>query len=153
MELILPGVALLAFALYAGRRLARLERILVFSREHALPWYEKSDFSFSLSCEGEARAEDCVARVQAPGLAGHVEPTNVVGRFRAVWKIHARSSGAWYRTLCERILAAATEVGVDAKDLVILSSVSDPGSNHALLLDNCSFTPGAGGNGGSGVSA
>lgn len=141
MELILLGLAATALALYARHRLARIERILVFSREHALPWYEKSDFSFSLSCDGEAKARECVTRVQGPGLEARVEPTNVPGRFRAVWKLHARSSGAWYRALCERILAAATEAGVDAKDLVILSSVSDPGSSQAVLLDNCSFTP------------
>jgi hypothetical protein len=153
MELVLLGFAVPALAIYARRRLGRIERILVFSRDYALPWYEKSDFSFTLSCDGEARARDCIARVQGPGLVALVEPTNVAGRFRAVWKIHARSSGPWYRALCERILAAAAEAGIDAKDHVILSSVSDPGSSQAVLLDNCSFAPGAGGNGGPAVPA
>lgn len=138
MEWVIIALALPALSLYARRRLAAIERILVFSRDHALPWYERGDFEFRLSFDAEADAAAATEQVQGPGLSHAIEITPN-GRWTAIWHVRARSSGGWYRELCERILAAGRARGLET--ITILSSVSDPDGSNRVMLDNVTFTP------------
>jgi hypothetical protein len=136
MELVILAFVLAALALYAYRRLGRLERILVFSRDYALPWYERGDFTFRLSFATESEAAAALAQVQGPGLATALELTPN-GRWTAVWRIRARSSGRWYRELCERIVDAGRAQRLET--ITILASVTGPGGSSHVLLDNITF--------------
>lgn len=139
MEWMILVAVLAALLVYARHRLGRLERILVFSRDYALPWYERADFEFRLSFESEGAASAALAQVQGAGLSGTTEGTPN-GRCVAVWRIRARSSGPWYRELCERIVFAGRTQGLEP--ITILSSASDPGESNHVMLDNITFTPG-----------
>jgi hypothetical protein len=137
-EWVVIGFVSAALGIYVRRRLAQIERIHVFSRDGTLPWYERAQFEFRLSFDQQADAAAAIERVQASGVSGTTEITPN-GRWTAVWRVRARASGAWYRELCERIVATGRALGLE--EITVLSSVSDPtGSNH-LLLDNVSFTP------------
>lgn len=140
MEWILLGFAVPMLAIALRRHVQARERTLVFARDHALPWYERGEFTFTLSGDGEARMRACLQRVRGDGLTARLEPTGVAGRYRAVWSIRARSSGRWYRDLCERILAAAAAEGIEPA--TILSSTGAPGGGPQVMLDNISFAGG-----------
>ena len=137
MEWLILASAVAVFALYAHRRIAALERILVFSRDYTLPWYERGDFDFRLSFPTRSEADAAVARVQWPGVTSTLEITPN-GRWAAVWRLRARASGAWYRQLCEQIVAAGRAQGLET--ITVLSSVSSPGVSTRIMLDNITFS-------------
>ena len=132
--LVLIGVPL---AWYARHRRGQLERILVFSRDYALPWYERGDFDFRLSFPTQAEASAAVVQVRWPGATSAIEITPN-GRWTAAWRLRARCSGAWYRRLCEQIIAAGRAQGLET--ITVISTVSSPDGSTGVMLDNISFT-------------
>jgi hypothetical protein len=137
MEWLLLALAVAVIALYARRRIGELERILVFSRDYALPWYERGNFDFALSFPTQAEASAAAAQVQWPGATSTLEITPN-GRWAVVWRLRARASGAWYRQLCEQIVAAGRAQGLET--ITVLSSVSSGSASARILLDNITFS-------------